>query len=462
MAQLSPRASAATTGSLKVFSSLPRSHVTTSVGRVAQLPAEISIKSSHDFDEEDVDDDDDDDDGDDDGDDDDNDGGDDNNDSGGREESSTPTKQTSAKSPPGSVKKQTYDISDMDATVTRITWSTGAYADVGEDSGALLEWVDGSGKPLISHTQPLELCLYRALVDNDRGGGPLSYNERWQAAGYHDLIPIGAPQSRHSIKSVNFIPPPDGKGDEKALCIEADWTVISKTNPTTRIPATCRYLFFPSGAVEVKFHVQPSMTLPILPRVGIRFASPIGINQDIRTTWLGLGPHESYPDRTECCSLGVYQGSLDDMHTPYVVPGENGLRMDPRYFSLCDAYGSGLLVIPNTNHGVSAGSVRGYGFSVSRYGLEQLDRSSHEHLLRSAHNSVYVHVDCAHMGVGGYDSWSPNVDYEYQISPALPPHGDGNGRANPRSRDSQVEGSVLLSPTHSSNLYSEFCRYGLW
>ena len=139
--------------------------------------------------------------------------------------------------------------------------------------------------------------------------------------------------------------------------------------------------------------------------------------------------------------------------------------MDPRYFSLCDAGdGAGLVVIPSSAHGDPAGNVKGYGFSVSRFSLEQLNRASHNHLLHSSHNSVHVHVDCAHMGIGGYDSWSPNVDYEHQISPALPSLNDGSSS---RFRDAQVEGSVLLSPTRwgrgqGQYLYSEFRRYGLW
>ncbi len=449
VAARSPRASATTTAGLKVLRGLPRSHITKSVGRVAELPTELSFGSTRDFDD---DDDDDDDDG----------------DSHSEENNDANSMKTGAGVQAGSPKKSASSSTDIDATVTRVTWASGAFAEVGEDTGALLEWVDEAGKPLLSHTQPLELCLYRAPVDNDRGGGPLSYHERWQAAGYGDLVPIGAPHTCHSITSVDFISSPTDKGNGKALRVEADWTVVSKTNPTTRIPATCTYLFLPSGAVEVSFRVNPSLALPILPRVGIRFACPLDVHREMHTTWFGLGPHESYADRIESCTVGLYQGSLDAMHTPYVVPGENGLRMDPRFFSLCDAGdGAGLVVIPSSSHGASAGSAEGYGFSVGRYSLEQLSRTSHEHLLRSAHNSVHVHVDCAHMGVGGYDSWSPNVDYVHQICPALPPLTGPDARRNPRFRDSEIEGSVLLSPTRwgrgqGQYLYGEFCRYGLW
>ena len=75
-----------------------------------------------------------------------------------------------------------------------------------------------------------------------------------------------------------------------------------------------------------------------------------------------------------------------------------------------------------------------------------------------------MHVDAVHMGVGGYDSWSPNVDYEYQISPALPPI---EGKEESRFRAGTIRGSVLLtasrwSEDHGSFLYNEFQRIGLW
>lgn len=61
--------------------------------------------------------------------------------------------------------------------------------------------------------------------------------------------------------------------------------------------------------------------------------------------------------------------------------------------------------------------VNGYGFSVSKYSLEELDTKKHNHELSAdAQNSVHVHIDSKMMGIGGYDSWTPNVDEEYLIN----------------------------------------------
>ena len=47
-------------------------------------------------------------------------------------------------------------------------------------------------------------------------------------------------------------------------------------------------------------------------------------------TYHGLGPDENYPDRKAAAVLAAHQAHLYEMHTPYVVPSENGLRCDAR------------------------------------------------------------------------------------------------------------------------------------
>ncbi|GHD93613.1 hypothetical protein GCM10011445_21480 [Pseudocitrobacter faecalis] len=37
--------------------------------------------------------------------------------------------------------------------------------------------------------------------------------------------------------------------------------------------------------------------------------------------WLGLGPHENYPDRLSSACFDSWELPLDAMHTPYVFPG---------------------------------------------------------------------------------------------------------------------------------------------
>lgn len=65
-------------------------------------------------------------------------------------------------------------------------------------------------------------------------------------------------------------------------------------------------------------------------------------------------------------------------------------------------------------------SVRGWGFSALPYSLEALDRTAHNHeLVPSPDCRIHVHFDSHTMGLGGYDSWSPNVDEQYLVHPQL-------------------------------------------
>lgn len=117
-----------------------------------------------------------------------------------------------------------------------------------------------------------------------------------------------------------------------------------------------------------------------------------------RVNWLGLGPHENYPDRLSAACFDRWDLPLAEMYTPYVFPSENGLRCGTR--ELC--YG--------------AHRWRGdFQFNISRYSQKQLMETSHRHLLREE-NGTWLNIDGYHMGVGGDDSWSPSVSPEYQLS----------------------------------------------
>ncbi len=81
--------------------------------------------------------------------------------------------------------------------------------------------------------------------------------------------------------------------------------------------------------------------------------------------WLGLGPHENYPDRKLAAQQGRWTLPLEAMHTPYIFPTENGLRCDTRE----------LVVGTHQLNGR-------FHFSVSRYSQQQLRETTHHHLLR--------------------------------------------------------------------------------
>jgi beta-galactosidase len=189
------------------------------------------------------------------------------------------------------------------------------------------------------------------------------------------------------------------------------------------VPCEATYTFSSDKKVNMKLQIELPSYFPTLPRFGIRFAMPSSFSQ---ATWFGLGPHECYVDRQASAYLGRFSSTVSDLHVPYVYPQENGSRLDPRYVCLHDndssvteSTASGLLIRPVQTNKKDEMNSKLYSWSASHYSLEMLDSCLHEHELPVlADGNTYVHIDRAITGVGGYDSWSPNIKEEYLLYPS--------------------------------------------
>ncbi|GFH23215.1 lactase, partial [Haematococcus lacustris] len=151
------------------------------------------------------------------------------------------------------------------------------------------------GEPLLA--APLQLNLWRAPTDNDRGGfGSSSYAARWLAAGLDRLdVEEGSPA---------------GASSEVGLSAEGE------------VGLRVTYTFHGCGLLAMKWEVDahnalPAPLAPGLMSVGVTTSLAAGLDQ---VTWYGRGPHESYWDRRSSASVGLFSSPVDDMHTPYVFP----------------------------------------------------------------------------------------------------------------------------------------------
>ncbi|MGX2958602.1 glycoside hydrolase family 2 TIM barrel-domain containing protein [Peribacillus sp. JNUCC 23] len=69
----------------------------------------------------------------------------------------------------------------------------------------------------------------------------------------------------------------------------------------------------------------------MLPRIGIT----LNLNNEYNdVTWYGRGDSESYQDSKRSQSIGLYRKSVEEMHTDYVYPQENGSRCDTSFLAL--------------------------------------------------------------------------------------------------------------------------------
>jgi len=249
-------------------------------------------------------------------------------------------------------------------------------------SGELVQWQVGERQTLLT---PLQPCFTRAPIDNDIGTSeaasvdPNAWIERWRRAGYGQLEPVLLAMQADSLTH--------------GVQIETwhQWRTQEQVCFTTHQ----RYFINARGEVTLSLTVEQAAGLPPPARIGWRCQLAHSPEQ---VSWLGLGPHENYPDRQLAAQFSRWQLPLADLTTDYVFPGENGLRCGTRQLD------SGSWQISGD-----------FAFSLSRYSLEQLRDTSHRHLLQPE-TGCWLHLDGFHMGVGGDDSWSPSVSPEFLLT----------------------------------------------
>jgi beta-galactosidase len=249
-------------------------------------------------------------------------------------------------------------------------------------TGLIENWQQNNQSVIVS---PLVDNFYRAPLDNDIGVSevdnldPNAWQTRWSGAG------IG--QWQRKCRNISAI---SSSEDVRIICVfdyEYEDRLCSQTQWT--------YTINNSGDVKVNIDVLLNEDLPPLPRVGISLA--ITKQNNVAAKWLGFGPFENYPDRQSAARFGDYSLPLNDLHTAYVFPTDNGLR------SQCQRLEIGQLQVCGE-----------FLFAASPYSQSQLAAAKHTNEL-VIEDVIHVHIDHQHMGIGGDDSWSPSTHKEYLL-----------------------------------------------
>ncbi|KAJ3676245.1 hypothetical protein LUZ60_003657 [Juncus effusus] len=241
-------------------------------------------------------------------------------------------------------------------------------------------------------------CFYRALTDNDKGGESNSYASKWKSS-------FLTPQLKFHLNKFSLTKLPN-----QTFQISTQLLAQNPNSNSTLITIDSTYSIHKSGDIILKYNINPNSNLPPLPRVGITFNT----NKELTNiTYYGKGPFECYPDRKSSAHVNIYNQNVREMHTPYIVPSENGGRADVRWIGLRSDLGFGLF---GSVWGEGEEKEKGLQMSVSCFGMEELERKTHDHELVEG-DDIEVHLDHKHMGVGGDDSWTPCVHEEYLIPP---------------------------------------------
>jgi beta-galactosidase len=247
------------------------------------------------------------------------------------------------------------------------------------NSGELTQWWKAGQATLLT---PVSDSFTRAPLDNDIGVSevtridPNAWVERWKAAGMYNLTPrLLQCDGEQLAREVTIATVHAWEFEGKLLFVSRkNWRIDDQ------------------GVLHGDVEVQVANDIPEPARIGLS-CQLASVPQTV--SWCGLGPYENYPDRKLAARQGRWTLPLEELHTPYIFPTDNGLRCDTRELTLGDHLLRGA-----------------FHFAVSRYGQTQLRETSHHHLLEEE-AGCWLHLDAFHMGVGGDDSWSPSVSPEF-------------------------------------------------
>ncbi|MDQ0584186.1 glycoside hydrolase family 2 TIM barrel-domain containing protein [Streptomyces rishiriensis] len=212
----------------------------------------------------------------------------------------------------------------------------------------------------------LRLDVWRAPTDNDDGASwqdDTRYGVLWRTFGLHRM--------RHRLDGV--------ESAADAL------TVRTRVAPAAREAGLRTAYRWTSDGTRLKLTVSVApdgdWKVP-LPRIGIRFG--LSASSAGHARWFGGGPGEAYPDTGAASMLGQWDGSIEEMQTPYLRPQENGARADVRWAEL-----GGLRIEGDPE----------FWFSARRWTSEQLDAARHLTDLTPG-DTVWVNLDHGQHGIG--------------------------------------------------------------
>jgi beta-galactosidase len=253
-------------------------------------------------------------------------------------------------------------------------------------TGLIDKW-EHANKKIIANG--LEDNFYRAPLDNDIGISevdnldPSAWQARWLLAG------IGKWQRTcRQIQAVS------STADIRVMCL-FDYEYEHLGSRVIQAQTKWIYNINSMGIVTIDIDVRLNEALPPLPRIGLSFA--VNKQPKSHVSWLGLGPFENYSDRKAAARFGHYRLPLNELHTGYIFPTDNGLRSDCLQLNLNNLQVEGE-----------------FSFAVSVYSQDNLTVAKHTNEL-VADDVIYLHIDHQHMGVGGDDSWSPSTHKEYLL-----------------------------------------------
>ncbi len=241
--------------------------------------------------------------------------------------------------------------------------------------------------------------LFRAPTDNDKGFG------NWIAK---DWTKNNLDNLRDSIISPLKIETlSDGSAQATqtvVYCALEGCVIVSYKAKTTK-----------DSAIDFTADFRQEGKLPPLPCLGITLKLPAnaGKNQQNILTWHGLGPMDTYPDRTAAATMAVWKQTIAEQYTHFARPQDSGNHGETQWLSIAPASTKTAARAASISPITVEAQAAPFIFSALPYSVKQLSTVTHDCDLEEE-PFIYLNIDCAQMGVGN-SSCGPGVLKKYAI-----------------------------------------------
>ena len=246
---------------------------------------------------------------------------------------------------------------------------------------ALFTEMKFAGREYLNH--PMELNIWRAPTDND-----MYIKSEWKKAHYDKAYTRAytteVVQGKHGVK------------------ITSHASVVAETVQKI-LDVTITWKIEAAGKIDADIAVTKDDEFPDLPRFGVRMFLDKKLSA---VRYFGMGPQESYCDKHQAASHGLYRADVGDLHEDYIRPQENGSHYDCEYVEL-----------NNSRYGIVASAEKAFSFNASYYTQEELEEKTHNYELIESDSVVFC-VDYALNGIGS-NSCGPVVLEQYRFDDVL-------------------------------------------
>ena len=246
---------------------------------------------------------------------------------------------------------------------------------------ALFTEMKFAGREYLNH--PMELNIWRAPTDND-----MYIKSEWKKAHYDKAYTRAytteVVQGKHGVKITSHV------------------SVVAETVQKI-LDVTITWKIEAAGKIDADIAVTKDDEFPDLPRFGVRMFLDKKLSA---VRYFGMGPQESYCDKHQAASHGLYRADVGDLHEDYIRPQENGSHYDCEYVEL-----------NNSRYGIVASAEKAFSFNASYYTQEELEKKTHNYELTESDSVVFC-VDYALNGIGS-NSCGPVVLEQYRFDDVL-------------------------------------------